>query len=322
MIKVFQSEDEGFGRIYVNQAIEKDHPKLDKSMDYFHFDANFDSLANLVDEAMMPSFSGEGKVLLLTGCDFLSKLKRKGGPTKDDIDGFTAYLKNPEPSSSLYILVVGKVLRGECLNALKKTATFFDVSAPSEGDFVSSGQRIAKEQKKTIDKDACLLIKKRVGNDFRTYVNTVRMLLEYTKDVREEDVKTLVKEPLDTNVFGLTDHLLHNETKKALALYRDLIQGGNLPLSLLPLLMSQFRFLFEVSYLKAKKMNQYAIASALGVKPGRVGYSFDKIQRIPPSAFIQMMADLSSMEKEIKFDLDDADNRMELYILGFGKYLR
>lgn len=33
------------------------------------------------------------------------------------------------------------------------------------------------------------------------------------------------------------------------------------------------------------------------------------------------MADLSKIEKEIKFELDDADMKMELYILNFTKYL-
>lgn len=321
MIKVYQCADEGFGRIILNQALQKDYPKLDKSLDYFHFDANFDSLDALVSEASMPSFSGEDKVFLLTGCDFLSKLKRKGGPTKEDIKKFVDYLKKPEPSSSIYILVEGKVLRGEVLNALKKGATFFDVSAPSDSDYVSYAQRIAKEQEKTIDRNACLLIKDRVGGDFRTFVNTVRLLLEYSDDVRDEDVKKLVKEPLQSNVFGLTDFLLHGQTKKALSLYRDLVDGGSLPLSLLPVLISQFRFLFEVCYLKNKRMNQYAIADELGVKAGRVGFALDKIGRIHPSSFLKMMADLSLIEKDIKFELDDPDNRLELYILSLNQYL-
>lgn len=77
MIKVFQCEDEGYGRIFVNDAIKKDYPNLDRDMDYFHIDANLDSLQTLVDEALTMSFSGEDKVILLTGCDFCLNLRRE-----------------------------------------------------------------------------------------------------------------------------------------------------------------------------------------------------------------------------------------------------
>lgn len=51
-------------------------------MDYFHIDANLDSLQTLVDEALTMSFTGEDKVILLTGCDFCLNLRREVGLIK------------------------------------------------------------------------------------------------------------------------------------------------------------------------------------------------------------------------------------------------
>ena len=163
MIKVFQCEDEGYGRIFVNDAIKKDYPNLDRDMDYFHIDANLDSLQTLVDEALTMSFTGEDKVILLTGCDFLSQPKKRGGPNKDDIQAFIKYLKNPSDITSIYILVDGKVQRGELLNSLKKVSTFLDITSPSDSEYIGYGQKIAAQQNKTIDREACLLVKDRVG---------------------------------------------------------------------------------------------------------------------------------------------------------------
>lgn len=321
MIKVYQSPDEGFGRMCVDEAVKKEHPNLDRSLDYFHFDANVDSLKSLCEEAVTASFSGEEKVILLTGTDFLSRLKRKGGPSKEDVVAFVDYVKNPSPTTALYIYVNGKVIKGECLNALKKTASFLEVSAPADLDFVRVGIALATAQKKTVDREACLLVKERVGGDFRTYLNTLRMLLEYDGNVRREDVAALVSVPLQNNVFGLTDLLLSGQVKKALRLYRDLVRGGTLPLSLLPLLMSQLRFLFEVSYLKGLRLSSSAIAERLSAKPGRVSFCLEKIARVKPSSLLSSMADLSLLEEDVKFRMDDANLRMELYLLSFPRYL-
>lgn len=321
MIKVFQCEDEGYGRIFVNDTIKKDYPNLDRDMDYFHIDANLDSLQTLVDEALTMSFTGEDKVILLTGCDFLSQPKKRGGPNKDDIQAFIKYLKNPSDITSIYILVDGKVQRGELLNSLKKVSTFLDITSPSDSEYIGYGQKIAAQQNKAIDREACILVKDRVGNDFRSFINNVKLLLEYSSNVSTKDVNVLVKEPLQDNTFDLCDLLLNGDVKSALALYRDLIKGGRLPLTLLPMLLSQLRFLFEVSYLKAMRMDKYSMAQQLNCKPGRVGFAMDKLSKVSSLSLLKSMADLSKIEKEIKFELDDADMKMELYILNFTKYL-
>lgn len=321
MIKVFQCEDEGYGRIYIDGVIHKDYPDLDKEMDYFHMDANFDSLKSLVDEAEMMSFSMQDKVILLTGCEFLSSPRKRGGPNKDDIESFAEYLNHPSDTSSIYILVDGKVQRGEVFNALKKVASFFDVSAPNEAEFIGYANKIASEQSKKIDRDAILLVKKRTNNVFRMFINCIRMLLEYSNHVTCHDVDLLVKEPLQDNSFDLCDFLLKGKTTSALSLYRDLIKGGSQPIAILAMLISQLRFLFEVAYLKAKKMGNDEIGMELECKPGRIYFAQDKLNRVNCLSLLKSMADLSTIEKEAKFELDDANNRMELYILGFNKYL-
>lgn len=67
-------------------------------------------------------------------------------------------------------------------------------------------------------------MKDRVGNDFRSYINNVKLLLEYSSNVSTKDVNVLVKEPLQDNTFDLCDLLLNGNVKSALALYRDLIK--------------------------------------------------------------------------------------------------
>ena len=63
------------------------------------------------------------------------------------------------------------------------------------------------------------------------------------------------------------------------------------------------------------------MAQQLNCKPGRVGFAMDKLSKVSSLSLLKSMADLSKIEKEIKFELDDADMKMELYILNFTKYL-
>lgn len=71
----------------------------------------------------------------------MSQPKKRGGPNKDDIQAFIKYLKNPSDITSIYILIDGKVQRGELLNSLKKVSTFLDITSPSDSEYIGYAQK-------------------------------------------------------------------------------------------------------------------------------------------------------------------------------------
>ena len=54
------------------------------------------------------------------------------------------------------------------------------------------------------------------------------------------------------------------------------------------------------------------------VNPFSVKYRRRDVQGLSFEGFLQVMSDLSRMEKDIKINLDDADTRMELFLASFA----
>lgn len=320
MIKVLVSDDSGYCEAVAREQIRRKFPTLDYGSDLYRIDGYQDSLANLAQEASTPSFSGEGKVFLLTDCYYLTDGKgQKDFQTPVDIQAFAAYLKHPDPVNSLFICLVGKLGKSPLAKALKASgADFEDHPLPRGEQLAMEGMKIAAELGKNIDQTSAMEVVFRVGGDFRVFRNTIEKLCLYTDAIRLPDVEALVPRPLADNVFAIADALMSDEPLKALRSYRDLRRGGLDPIGFLPVLFSQFRFMAQVSYLAGHGLGSNRIASELNCRPGRVYMNLKKLKGRTFTGLVAILADLGRMEKDIKFNLDDPDTSLENWFVSFA----
>lgn len=319
MIKVFVSDDDGYALAAAEAAIKTDYPKLDRSLDFQRFDAFQDSLSQLCADSAAYSFSGSTKVFLLTDCLFFTDQRKVANTyqTEADLKALLAYLKSPSPDSSWYVVLPLKAGRNPFGKALKAVGTFLDVPVPKGIDLALLGIRMANRQGVTWDKDAALALVDRTENDYRSFVNEIQKVSLSGKHVTLADVTALVPRRLEDNVFAICDDLIGHRPLKAIQGYRDLRHNGLDPIGFLPVLMAQFRFIALVSAQIGLGKSDAEISDALSCSMGRVYHTREKATAIPFPKAIRILAELGRLETNVKFNLDDADNAMELFFMKF-----
>ena len=129
----------------------------------------------------------------------------------------------------------------------------------------------------------------------------------------------MIERPLDDNVFAIIESLFKSNVKDAITAYRDLIAKGQYGIGLLPIFASQLRFFYQVSYLLHQHKGENDIAKELKCNPFRVKYAITSVAPFSPSSILKMMVDLGEAEEHIKYDLDDADTSLELFIINFRR---
>jgi DNA polymerase-3 subunit delta len=333
MITVYFGPDSGLLSVTAESDLEKTLSENELRA-VVKYDGYKDPVADFVSDASSLSLFGEKKVLLFADAYFLtdSTRKEKGGikESDQDYDGLLSYLKDPDPNTDLLFLVPGNLnAKNAIVKALKDAgASFYDCENPSLEDYVALALKSAKKEKKAIDRDAAVLLYQFTEGDYLLFVHSLDKLLTYTDHVMAADVRTLVYQPLETNVFEIVSDLLERKESRSILIYRDLRKAGNDPLAILPVLVSQFRFMALAKYLIEKGESDDEIARELSgkgttVNPKRLYYTRKDTKYLTFKVLLRILAELFDIEEGIKKKSDSGDERIELFLALFGKkYLR
>lgn len=320
MIKVFFGKDSGLITKIVNNEINN-------KTEVIKYDGYKDTVSDLVNECCSLSLFGERKTVIFSNAYFLSTAKGNKNPIKEkdqDYKSLLSYFKNPEPNCDLYILVTGSLdSKNELVKALKELpADFHEVFDLRDEDFVSLAFKHAKEAGGDIDRDAVKLLNEYCSGDYSLFINNLDKLLLYNKHVRTDDVKLLVNKPLEDKAYDLASKLLNKNIKSALNSYQELRQNGWEGLSMISTLANQFRFMALTKFLIAKGYNNDDIASELSdknakIKSAKIYYTRKDIQNYSFQQLLNILCRLGDIEKDVKLNNDNVDERLELFFLSF-----
>lgn len=324
MVKIYIGTDMEVLKIKSKEEIKNILGSLD-SFNYAEFSMYNDFIQDAVEFVSNVSFTSDKKAALVSDCYFLS-LDEMAAPSsfnsQQDFSALEKYIDTPNPDSDLVLLMTGR-MKGEKGNsliaALKKHAQIIDLGSLTTQDMMEAGLRYVGERKATIDKDSLYELIKRCKEDYMLFLRSLDKLLCYTNDIRIEDVEDLVAPELEDNVFAIVEPLFRNNPGEAIRTYRDLEKSGIDLMRLLPVFASQFRFMYEVAYLSEKKINDIDASKELKCNPMRVKYARRSLGSIRKENVMQMMADLGKIEEHLKFDLDDPDTALEMYIINFRR---
>jgi len=109
-----------------------------------------------------------------------------------------------------------------------------------------------------------------VGTDLWQMSQEIDKLVSYKgegKEIEAEDVDTLVKAKLDTNIFSFIDAIGYQDKTKALKLLHDQLASGEHALYLLTMITYQFRNLLVVKELLENGTNPYQISKEAKMHP-------------------------------------------------------
>lgn len=228
-------------------------------------------------------------------------------------------LKYVENSSSLNLLFVVSDKyddRKKIIKDLKKTMKFIKISTDPVV-FTKSCLEGYKVENGVIN----LLVNNTLGDVTRLY-NECNKLKTYKindKYISKDDVEELSFKRLGDSTettFQFSRALAEKDKKSALKLYQELLNYKIEPLSIIGLLASQFRIMYQVKNLEEKNMRNDEIASSLKEKPYRITKTRELTRYYSKREILDLMIKLEDIDLKIKTTSVDANTLVQLFILN------
>lgn len=174
------------------------------------------------------------------------------------------------------------------------TSWILDQARQLGGEFESQAARLLASY---IDEDPRLA---------KSEINKLLFYVDFARPVTEEDVRTLVADVRQGNVFEMVDAIGYGDGEKAFTMLRRLLEEGD-ALPLFGMVVRQFRLLIQVRELLDEDPGQdhFQIAKKIGVHPYPV-------QKIIPQAKLFSLTQL----KAIFHQLSEVDQAIKTGRLG------
>lgn len=258
------------------------------------------------------SFLSSKKIIILTGMDNLNS-----DNDKKELDHLYKYLDNPNPDNLLFIWSLKFNNTLKITKELKKRMEFIEVKFDP--------LKYTKEKFKgyKINNNIIEYLVDKCLNDISKIDNEVEKLKNYKfdeKEILKIDVDELVMDKLGDATdltFQFTRSLAEKDKKAAINKYFELLNYNIEPLSIIGLLASQIRIIYQVKVLEKSRLSAEDIASTLGEKNSyRVKKTKELTRYYTEEELLKLMQDLADIDLKIKTTDSDPNNLLELFILN------
>jgi len=247
-------------------------------INYVLLDAEESSLYNIIDEASSLPLGYDKKVVSVTKCFFLGKEYKVPRSMKDSFDNqleeLSKYLANPSDDTCLILTYEKNDINKESgiyklIESKGKILEFLETNDTDWANYVRQYFKVKLNVE--IDENAIDELISRTNKDLGSFTNEANKLALYTSHITYKDVDTLIRKPLDQNVFQIFDALLKEDNKRAISIFRDLQkEQPTEPAVLIATLVGQFRVLYQVSFLTRRGLSSMEISKELGISEPRV----------------------------------------------------
>lgn len=212
---------------------------------------NFDA-QNIINSCNGMPFAAQNKLVVL---------RQPGKLSKEDEKLFSAYAKNPNPSTCLLIVSDDKFFAG------LPNVTIIDCSALTVDEQKMLIASTLKKQNKTITIDGAQLLIEKCENDAQKITNELTKLCFFADEnmITKQHVEFVVANSFEQDIFGLTNALAVKNASTVLQILRSLLLAKSEPIQILSAIANNFRRMFLCSI--STDMSQDELASTLGVKP-------------------------------------------------------
>lgn len=301
---------EGNDYISVNNKISEIIKKNDFS------DASiskYDLSEGLLDDALEDlntyGLFSDKKIVIINNFD-------KMDPLLNNIEELLKYVENSSSLNLLFVVSDKYDDRKKIIKDLKKKMEFIKISTDPV-EFTKSCLEGYKIENGVIN----LLVNNTLGDVTRLY-NECNKLKTYKindKYISKDDVDELSFKKLGDSTeitFQFSRALAEKDKKSALILYQELLNYKIEPLSIIGLLASQFRIMYQVKSLEEKNMRNDEIASSLKEKPYRITKTRELTRYYSKKEILDLMIKLEDIDLKIKTTSVDANTLVQLFILN------
>lgn len=283
------------------------------NLTYYNEDANND-IRQLIIQCQTYPFLSDYRVIVYENPSFIFDSKLLDAKQQQAL---VDYLSNPVETTVL-IIVINKTVNSNSL-IYKKISKYFKIEKfdkLSQNDFEKLVRDDLKTNSVNISKDALDLLLSRLDNDVEKYKNELNKLLTYGTELDYQDIDYLINQPIENDIFKLTNAINQNDLAASLKVYRDLLTNNkNDVLSIIGLLASQYRSMSQVKLLSQLGYNNAQIAAKLNVSAGSVYYKLRDSLSLSAKELMNKLNQLAILDESIKSGLTEPVSGLELFII-------
>ena len=283
------------------------------NLTYYNEDANND-IRQLIIQCQTYPFLSDYRVIVYENPSFIFDSKLLDAKQQQAL---VDYLSNPVETTVL-IMVINKTVNSNSL-IYKKISKYFKIEKfdkLSQNDFEKLVRDDLKTNSVNISKDALDLLLSRLDNDVEKYKNELNKLLTYGTKLDYQDIDYLINQPIENDIFKLTNAINQNDLAASLKVYRDLLTNNkNDVLSIIGLLASQYRSMSQVKLLSQLGYNNAQIAAKLNVSAGSVYYKLRDSLNLSAKELMNKLNQLAILDESIKSGLTEPVSGLELFII-------
>ena len=307
--------NEIYGQNQRKKQLIEQYVSIDDQMNltYYNEDANND-IRQLIIQCQTYPFLSDYRVIVYENPSFIFDSKLLDAKQQQAL---VDYLSNPVETTVL-IIVINKTVNSNSL-IYKKISKYFKIEKfdkLSQNDFEKLVRDDLKTNSVNISKDALDLLLSRLDNDVEKYKNELNKLLTYGTELDYQDIDYLINQPIENDIFKLTNAINQNDLAASLKVYRDLLTNNkNDVLSIIGLLASQYRSMSQVKLLSQLGYNNAQIASKLNVSAGSVYYKLRDSLTLSAKELMSKLNQLAILDESIKSGLTEPVSGLELFII-------
>ena len=307
--------NEIYGQNQRKKQLIEQYVSIDDQMNltYYNEDANND-IRQLIIQCQTYPFLSDYRVIVYENPSFIFDSKLLDAKQQQVL---VDYLSNPVETTVL-IIVINKTVNSNSL-IYKKISKYFKIEKfdkLSQNDFEKLVRDDLKTNSVNISKDALDLLLSRLDNDVEKYKNELNKLLTYGTELDYQDIDYLINQPIENDIFKLTNAINQNDLAASLKVYRDLLTNNkNDVLSIIGLLASQYRSMAQVKLLSQLGYNNAQIAAKLNVSAGSVYYKLRDSLNLSAKELMNKLNQLAILDESIKSGLTEPVSGLELFII-------
>ena len=303
--------------LLLNATINKIVQETLKEKNEFNFvslDFLSSSLEDILENLQSSSLFDGKKVIIVKNPYFFVDAKTKL-PFNNDLSLFENYLYNPNENCEFIVICPKKYYnpKNKYFTIIQSIGEVNNLLIENLEDRKAYALELLKQANLEIENKALDLLVSRCLEITQLEKEIAKLIL-YNQKIDENVIETMVSEPLEDNVFELSNALLKKDSKKVMKVYTDLKKQKVEPIQLISMLSNQLRLLIEVSILKDKYRYDEDLAKILNVHPYRIKLARENTRKFTLTQIKKMLIDLAQLDIDIKKGSKDRYIDFEIFL--------
>lgn len=303
--------------LLLNATINKIVQETLKEKNEFNFvslDFLSSSLEDILENLQSSSLFDGKKIIVVKNPYFFVDAKTKL-PFNNDLSLFENYLYNPNENCEFIVICPKKYYnpKNKYFTIIQSIGEVNNLLIENLEERKAYALELLKQANLEIENKALDLLVSRCLEITQLEKEIAKLIL-YNQKIDENVIETMVSEPLEDNVFELSNALLKKDSKKVMKVYTDLKKQKVEPIQLISMLSNQLRLLIEVSILKDKYRYDEDLAKILNVHPYRIKLARENTRKFTLTQIKKMLIDLAQLDIDIKKGSKDRYIDFEIFL--------